>query len=185
MDLLWLDLETNGLDPNKNVILEVACARASLLDPFNITKLYQSTVWFPPDCVKDQDPFIIDMHTKNGLFAECGVPEAPDTWQVEAELLKLIPMVEDKDERTTLAGSSIHFDHEFLKVWMPQLCKRLSHRHYDVSAIKIECQSLGMPRFKKAEAHRAWDDILESVDHAKQCRAWQRGLYASQTDLRR
>ena len=55
---------------------------------------------------------------------------------------------------------------------MPTLDKRLSYRHYDVSAVKLFCQSLGMPKLPKAEAHRAKDDILESIAHAKKCADW-------------
>ncbi len=71
-----------------------------------------------------------------------------------------------------LAGSSIHFDHAFLAVHMPRFAARLSHRHYDVSAIKLFCQSLGADKFPKAEAHRAKDDIAESIAHAKACAEW-------------
>jgi oligoribonuclease len=173
--LVWLDLETTGLDPNKCPILEVVAAEADLLDPFNIKVIHQSVLWFHPGCVKDQDPYVVDMHTKNGLWKECADEgKAMDAFEVQDALLAVIPWVEDKDERPILAGSSIHFDHDFIKVWMPKLAKRFSHRHYDVSALKLECQSQGMPKFKKAEAHRALADIHESIAHAKACREWLR-----------
>jgi oligoribonuclease len=173
--LIWLDLETTGLDPGKCVMLECAAMEADLSDPFNAKLIHQSVLWFHPDVVKTQDKFIIDMHTKNGLWKDCANEElALDAFEVQDELLKFIPTIEDKDERPILAGSSIHFDHSFIKVWMPKLDKRLSHRHYDVSALKLECQSMGMPKFPKGEAHRAHADILESIAHAKACREWQR-----------
>jgi oligoribonuclease (3'-5' exoribonuclease) len=73
---------------------------------------------------------------------------------------------------SALAGSSVHFDHGFIKHWWPQLASRFSHRHYDVSAVKLFCESLGMPRLPKAEAHRAREDILESIAHARECVRW-------------
>jgi len=66
----------------------------------------------------------------------------------------------------------VHFDHGFLRVHMPKLAARFSHRHYDVSAVKLFCQSLGMPKPPKAEAHRAAADVRESIEHAKACADW-------------
>jgi oligoribonuclease len=174
MKLCWFDCETTGLDPNKDSILEVALAFADLLDPFNVQHVFQAVMWFHPDLIKQQDPYIIDMHTKNRLFEECGAEKAHDTFEVEDALLQLVPMIENKDDKPVLAGSSIHFDHAFINVHMPRLAKRLSHRHYDVSALKLFCESQGMPKLRKAEAHRAKDDIDESVAHAAECKRWLR-----------
>jgi oligoribonuclease len=171
MRLVWLDLETTGLDPSKDRILEVAVAAADLLDPFNVEHLYQQVVRCSPEEASGFDPFIVGMHTANGLLAQCA--QSPIAiGDIERALLDLVPHVEDKEERPILAGSSIHFDHAFIKVHMPQLSKRLSHRHYDVSALKLFCQSQGMPKFKKAEAHRAKADIDESVAHGAACAQW-------------
>ena len=173
MRLIWLDLETTGLDPYKHSVLEVAVAEADFLDPFNAKVICHGVTWFHPGLVETLDPFIVNMHTKNGLFKECRDEEkALDLFEIQNMLLDLIPFVEDKDERPILAGSSIHFDHDFIKIHMKKLNERLSHRHYDVSALKLFCQSRGMPKFKKAEAHRAIDDILESIEHAKACEEW-------------
>ena len=71
-----------------------------------------------------------------------------------------------------LAGSSIHFDLGFLRVHMPKLAAKFSHRLFDVSAIKLFCESLGMPKLPKAEAHRAMVDVEESFAHYKACADW-------------
>lgn len=173
MMLVWIDLETTGLDNKKDNILEIAVSIADLRDPFNVKEAYHGVFFMPDDVHDTLDPFIIDMHTKNGLLVECAKSRLLSK-DAEAALLKLIPEIEDKDDRPTLAGSSVHFDHAFIKNEMPKLSKRLSHRHYDVSALKLFCQSLGMPKFKKAQAHRAKDDILESIAHGKECTEWLR-----------
>ena len=95
---------------------------------------------------------------------------------VEDELLKFIPEVEDKDERATFAGSSVHFDLGFIRVHMPRLAKRLSHRVYCVSAVQLFCRSLGMAKPPKGpEPHRAAADVLASIERAKLCSDWLGG----------
>lgn len=170
MKLIWLDLETTGLDPQKNKILEVSVSEADFLDPFNVKHIYHANLYFPKDAWPKLDPFILNMHTGNGLLTECVF--GTDLSVVECDLLDLIPEAQDKEERPILAGSTISFDHGFIKVHMPKLAARLSHRHYDVSAFKLLCQSLGMEKFKKAEAHRAKADVEESIAHGRACVKW-------------
>lgn len=112
------------------------------------------------------------MHAKSGLLAECG--RAMTTMgEVEDYLLTLVHGEPERgDDKPTLAGSTVHFDLGFLRAHAPRFAARLSHRCYDVSAVKLFCESLGMPRIPKAQAHRATADILESAQHAERCVEW-------------
>jgi len=170
--LLWTDLETTGLDPRKSNPLEVAMMVANLSDPFNAVLAHHSTVFFPSRRWGELNQGVREMHTKNGLLEECASNEAPDCERVEEALLQFVPEEELRDDRPILAGSSVYFDYMFIEVHMPRVFKRLQYRLYDVSALKLYCQSMGMPKFRKAEAHRAAPDILESIAHAKECTTW-------------
>jgi oligoribonuclease len=186
--LIWIDLETLGLDPVVAPILEVAIAEADLLDPFNINHIYHAVLRLDPEDrlwrLADRDGFVEKMHTKNGLLVESAA-KGQRLGRVVEDLFDLFPLIEDYSLRPILTGSSVHFDHGFLKKWMPEIADRFSHRHYDVSAIKLFCQSLGMEKIPKAEAHRAKADIEESVAHAKLCRDWLvgRGYSAAIRDV--
>lgn len=173
MKIYWFDCETTGLDPSADALLELVLAEADLADPFDVDvgPICNPAFRFRASEHPPLSPFILDMHGKSGLLAECD-RSTTTVAEVEELLLSVVPEVADRDERPTLAGSSVHFDHGFLRAKMPRLAARFSHRHYDVSAVKLFCQSLGMPRLPKAEAHRARDDVFESIDHARACAEW-------------
>jgi oligoribonuclease len=168
-NLLWLDLETTGLEPMHDRILEVGFVLAPFDQPFKLGGVVRSIVIH--DTGIGLSAFIREMHGKNGLLLECATSRF-SLLQAEEELLLFVPEIEDKDEKVILAGASVHFDLGFLRVHMPRVAARLSHRLYDTSAIKLFCQSLGMPKFAKAEAHRAKDDILECATHGQACADW-------------
>ncbi len=175
MKLIWLDLETTGLDPTRGKILEVAAAVADLSAPFDLGPFVSRVLPLSEWEYGLMDDYVRAMHVKNGLLAECARSTARLD-AVEFELLDLLPVpgTYEREDAPTLAGSSVHFDHTWLRVHMPTFAARLSHRHYDVSAVKLFCRSLGMSKPPVAEAHRAEADVRESVDHAQLCRRWLR-----------
>jgi oligoribonuclease len=177
MKLCWLDLESTGLDPKTDRILELALCWTELEKPFDIVSPTRQWVFghrFSAADIARFHPKVQAMHER--LFRLCA-ESATSFSDVAAALASEIPDVEDPAQKPVLAGSSVHFDHEFLKQWAPDLAGKFSHRHYDVSAIKLFCRGMGMPKLPRAEAHRAAADVAESMDHARQCEAWIRARH--------
>ena len=179
--LIWCDLETTGLNPGKDWILEIYMVKAEFHNPLepvgaSYHKVFRAfpTMHMPPEVLK--------MHGENGLWNECILsPHIQAHPDVVEEFLAFVgsdakgaPIdFSDKDVKPVLAGSTVHFDLAFLRADFKDLGSILSHRVYDVSALKLFCQTLGMPPFPKGNvAHRAKADIEASIDHAKQCMAW-------------
>jgi len=162
--IIWLDIETTGLDPAKDLILEMAWTVTSTDDPFtlkyarhsHVVKRSQEELW-------RMDTFVHNMHERSELLID-----VESATLSEASVLESLEQTIG-DDMPMLAGSSVHFDRSFLP---PRLSKKLYHRHLDISAIKIFCEFLGMERLPKAEAYRALADIDESIDHAMRCASW-------------
>jgi len=179
MKIFWLDFESTGIDPDKDKPLELAVSVADFNDPFNARPVYHAVMPLAPWIPSDLRPIVLEMHTKNGLLADCSSWLAKQVRDVEEDLLRVVPLVGDPDERPVMGGSSIRFDYKFMKVHMPRVATRFEFREndvrcYDVSVLKLYCRSMGMPQLKKAQAHRAQDDVLESIAHGKECTEWLR-----------
>ena len=172
MKLIWLDLETTGLDPNACDILEIAAVGASIENPTVTQYLINTPVWHGGGGLSK---FIRRMHTSNGLLRECKI--APGLWTVGALFDDILrEFIGDDAEKPMLAGASVHFDLGFLRRHLPYIADRLSHRVFDTSAITAFCASMGMPYPNASEpAHRAMYDIEDSIERYTHCRNWVEG----------
>jgi len=162
--LCWMDLEMTGLDPQRNVIIEIATL---------LTDAQLNVVEEGPEIIiraSDADlsrmiPIVQKMHNKSGLTEKV---RRSSMSIADAELETLGFLKEHcKKGKIPLCGNSIWCDRMFLKIQMPKLDGFLHYRCIDVSSFK-ECATRwnvaaisGAPR--KGDQHRAMGDIKESI----------------------
>jgi oligoribonuclease len=174
--LLPLDLETTGLIPAIDRILEVSwgvlnddlSSRAGELDSAVIVPTQQA--WD----LLDANEFVRAMHTQSLLIADLKDAEegrAPAFLlsDVEEMILGAIEHWQTSpEEQVNLLGSSVHFDRAFIDIWMPRLSKRLHHRVFDVSSLLMLFTPLGVEHgVVNSGQHRAENDIRWSIDVAR------------------
>ena len=160
--LLWVDLEMTGLDPVKDVILEVA---AEVTDfTFKTLESYEAMVKQNHDTVVARMQANIwwrDYPANRDEFIQ-KLPKSKDLAFVEKELITLVEK-HFGSEPAVLAGNSIHNDRHFIKQWMPALDLKLHYRMLDVTAWKVVMQAKFGVNYEKKEVHRAFDDIQASI----------------------
>jgi oligoribonuclease len=157
--LFWIDLEMTGLDENADRILEVAVVVTDL-DLKPLEELHR-VVFQPPEVVAGMNDWCKKTHGESGLTAL--IPTGKPLAEVEAELLALMARHFPAGERVVLVGNSVGNDKRFVDKYMPEAAKRLHYRLIDVSSFKeIFREKYGLS-FAKKNAHRAVDDIHESI----------------------
>lgn len=163
--LVWVDLEMTGLNPDKNVIVEVA----AVVTDAQLNVLGEGVdlvVHCSDEDLAAMDDVVTEMHASSGLTEQI---KASTITIAEAEeaVLELIKMHCDPEHPAPLAGNSIATDRAFIRTHMPRLDAALHYRMVDVSSIK-ELSRRWYPRAyyrqpEKGMSHRALADIIESI----------------------
>lgn len=161
-----MDLEMTGLDATENVIVEIATLITD--DDLNIIAEGPDLVIHASEAdLAKMDPVVVAMHEHSGLTAaiRASTLTVEEAGRVTLEFLRAhIP----EAGTVPLCGNSIGMDRRFLAAYLPEIENFLHYRSIDVSTIK-ELAKRWYPgdvtNFrKKSSAHRAMDDIRESVN---------------------
>ncbi len=166
-NLIWLDMEMTGLNPDTDRIIEVAMIVTD--SQLNVVAESPVLAIHQPDAVLDaMDDWNKNTHGKSGLIEKVknsAVSEA------EAEQALLEFMMQYVPERTTpMCGNTIHQDRRFMARWMPKLEAYFHYRNLDVSTLKELCKRWKPEVAKgvvKRGKHEALADILESIEEMR------------------
>lgn len=160
--LLWIDIETTGLDPYTCRILEIACMITDR-DLKIVSPLRSHLLHCDVDDLEMSD-HVRQMHWKSGLLEEVHRLDVdPVKWRIDVQD-ELRLWLEDLAELGTLtpAGNSVNFDVGFLRVHMPRVYELLHYRQLNVSSIAMWCLWQYGEAFPKLKGHRAAADLMES-----------------------
>jgi oligoribonuclease len=163
-NLVWLDCEMTGLDPEKERLIEIAVV---VTGP-HLTPRVEGPVLVihQSDAQLDQmDAWNKGTHGKSGLIDKVRA-SALDEATAEAQLLAFLAAYVPKNT-TPMCGNSIGQDRRFLVKYMPRLEAFFHYRNLDVSTLK-ELAKRWRPEvasaFKKQQSHTALADVHESID---------------------
>ena len=171
--LVWVDCEMTGLDPAREVLVEIAVvvtdSELNLLD-----EGLDLLIATDPAKLSGMEEIVREMHTQSGLLD--ALADATTTLeQAEQQVLDYVTRFVPERRKAPLCGNSIATDRSFIVRYMPRLDDHLHYRMIDVSSIK-ELARRWYPRVyfsspTKTGGHRALADIIDSINELRYYRA--------------
>jgi len=170
-NLIWIDMEMTGLQPDSDRIIEIALLVTA--PDLSIVAQGPVLVVHQPDEVLDaMDAWNKGTHGRSGLIDKVKASTLDEAQAERAALEFLVQHV--PASASPMCGNSICQDRRFLARWMPKLEAHFHYRNLDVSTLK-ELAKRWKPElvkgFAKESKHEALADILESVEELKYYRS--------------
>ncbi len=163
--LAWIDLEMTGLDPERDLILEIA----ALVTDDNLVIVAEGpdiVVHQPSAALDAMDPVVVKMHDDSGL-RKAVESSTVSLEEAGAAVLAFLRQRLPEPRTVPLCGNSIATDRSFLVRHLPEVDAWFHYRSIDVSTVKELCRRWYPQAYEAAPAkaghHRALDDIRESV----------------------
>jgi oligoribonuclease len=166
-NLIWVDMEMSGLNPDTDKVLEVAIV---------VTDIHLDTVAEAPVLVVHQDDAVLDAmdswnkaaHAKSGLVERVKASSVTET-DVANRMVEFLQQ-HVPPRMSPMCGNSVHQDRRFMVRHLPQLEAFFHYRNLDVSTLK-ELVKRWKPElaagFVKHGKHEALADIHESIDELR------------------
>lgn len=166
-NLIWVDLEMTGLDPETDVIIEIATIvtdkELNILAEGPVIAIHQ-----PDDVLDNMNEWCVVQHGKSGLTERVRQSTINEDEASELTLEFLKQWVDEG--KSPMCGNSICQDRRFMVKYMPKLESYFHYRHIDVSTLK-ELARRWKPSIlgglTKAATHLALDDIRESIEECR------------------
>ena len=166
-NLVWVDMEMSGLNPDSDRVLEIAIvitdSELEVVAEGPVLVLHQSDA-----VLGGMDSWNTSTHGRSGLTAK--VRESTMDESMASDLLLAFMQQHVPPGKSPMCGNSICQDRRFMARWMPRLEACFHYRNLDVSTLK-ELARRWNPAvyrsFEKKSRHEALADIYESIDELK------------------
>ncbi|WED26931.1 oligoribonuclease [Vibrio sp. DW001] len=170
-NLIWVDLEMTGLDPEQHKIIEIATivtdSELNILAQGPVLAIHQSD-----QELEKMDDWCTNTHTNSGLVTRVKSSDIDESEAIKQTITFLEEWV--PKGKSPICGNSIGQDRRFLYKHMPLLEEYFHYRYVDVSTLK-ELTRRWKPEvldgFEKTGSHLALDDIKESIAELKYYRS--------------
>ena len=166
-NLIWVDMEMTGLDPENDVVIEIATivtdSELNTLAEGPVLAIYQ-----PDERLDAMDEWNTSHHTSSGLVKRVRNSDEDES----SATRKTIKFLEEfvPEGASPMCGNSICQDRRFMARHMPELERYFHYRNLDVSTLKILVQRW-RPELagglNKSNTHLALDDIRESIEELR------------------
>jgi len=171
LNLIWIDLEMTGLNPDADVIIEIATL---VTDP-HLNILAEGPVLAvkqPEQVLAAMDDWNQKTHGQSGLIQRVRDSRL-DEAEAERQTLQFLQQWVD-EKASPMCGNSICQDRRFLARHMPRLERYFHYRNLDVSSVKEIARRWNpavLAGFNKVSKHIALDDIKDSIEELAHYRA--------------
>jgi oligoribonuclease len=167
MNLIWVDLEMTGLEPDTDRIIEVAV----VVTDMNLNTIAEGPVFAihqSDETLDKMDAWNKGTHGRSGLIDRVRASTVSEQ-QAEAELIAWLRQYVPAG-KSPMCGNTICQDRRFMARTMPKLEAFFHYRNLDVSTLKELCRRWKpelVSGFKKHQKHTALADIIESIEELK------------------
>ena len=166
-NLIWIDLEMTGLDPDNDLIIEIA----TIITDKDLNILAEGPVFAvhqPDSAIAAMDDWNQKHHGQSGLIDRVKTSTVDDA-EAERQTLEFLEQWVPAN-KSPICGNSICQDRRFLHRYMPKLEDYFHYRNLDVSTLK-ELAARWAPDLlkglEKKSTHIALDDIIESIEEMR------------------
>ena len=165
-NLIWIDLEMTGLDPDTDLIIEIA----TIITDNNLNILAEGpslAIHQDKEVLQNMNEWCIKQHSLSGLTQRV-ISSNTTTQQAEKLTLEFLAKWVQKG-MSPMCGNSICQDRRFLAKYMPTLEEFFHYRHIDVSTIKeLNDRWYEKPKkMHKESSHLALEDTRDSINELK------------------
>lgn len=166
-NLVWIDLEMTGLDPDQDRIIEIATivtnASLAIVAEGPVIAIRQSD-----SVLEAMDSWNRETHTNSGLIERVRESDYDESAASSETIAFFKQHVEPGN--SPMCGNSVCQDRRFLYRWMPEVERCFHYRNLDVSSVKELCNRWApqiAQGLKKKSTHQALQDIRDSIDELR------------------